>query len=418
MPEDNPSDEGLWNDPLHLDPNAQGGPVLLAEVIRRYVALNLLIQKSDFEAGEGFGAKLKGASYTMTPHPHDAWMFNENGQQVRLKEEQDPDGVCFIVPKHSLVFVRLRQTLRVPFYIIGRHNLKIRYVYQGLLLGTGPQVDPGYVGQLIIPLHNLTTRDVQLFIERSFVSIDFVRTTPLDFERVPPKTKDELYERYEKPKSLIERPKVEERLDLPDYLGPLAPQSAMWQILKGYEKMRDDLNTLRLNVENSVAELKQTQSAFESKSKTDFEKSVNTFDGVQRDFRADVSERLGRAERWVKIETMVSAGLLITFMLAGISWVRDYYGDLYGHTYALNARVINIENGLTNGLQPGISNLAAFPKDSQRPFESNVLIMTERMRIIEASLTQVTNALKAISTRTPAAPDPTVPPGTAPQGKP
>src|SRR5439155_12155588 len=116
--------------------------------------------------------------------------------EVALKTGKDSDGEYYIVPKNSLVFIKLKQELRIPFYMIGRHNLKIRYVYKGLLLGTGPQVDPGYVGNLIIPLHNFTTRDVRVYINESFVSIDFVRTTPLRFNGAPPESIDALYEQY------------------------------------------------------------------------------------------------------------------------------------------------------------------------------------------------------------------------------
>ncbi len=48
---------------------------------------------------------------------------------------------------------------RIPDYIALRFNLKITHIYRGILLGTGPLVDPGFNGKISIPLHNLTTND-------------------------------------------------------------------------------------------------------------------------------------------------------------------------------------------------------------------------------------------------------------------
>lgn len=139
----------LWVDPFASIYAGYCGAVLRAEQIKRYVNLNLLIDKGDF-----IEKNLKGASYSMSPAPDQGWIV-EDHQIVRLKTASDPKGEYYIVPRNSLVYIKLREWLRLPFYIIGRHNLKIDYVYQGLLLGTGPQVDPGYMGKLYIPLHNL-----------------------------------------------------------------------------------------------------------------------------------------------------------------------------------------------------------------------------------------------------------------------
>ena len=51
-----------------------------------------------------------------------------------------------ILEQNSLCYVTLQPTFRMPAYIAGRFNLLIRDVYRGLLVGTGPLVDPGFVG--------------------------------------------------------------------------------------------------------------------------------------------------------------------------------------------------------------------------------------------------------------------------------
>src|SRR5690242_17154366 len=132
----------LWVDPIEPDATTYFGAVLRAEEIRHYVTkFNLIIDNADFNP-----QNLKGASYTMSPHPTEGWIIGQDGNHEHLQVRENARGKHYLVPRNSLVYIRLRERLRLPFYLIGRHNLKIDYVYQGLLLGTGPQVDPGYTG--------------------------------------------------------------------------------------------------------------------------------------------------------------------------------------------------------------------------------------------------------------------------------
>lgn len=68
-------------------------------------------------------------------------------------------GQPFVLEANSIAFVSLEPRFRIPDYIALRFNLQITHIHRGLLLGTGPLVDPGYDGKLLIPLHNLTTND-------------------------------------------------------------------------------------------------------------------------------------------------------------------------------------------------------------------------------------------------------------------
>jgi deoxycytidine triphosphate deaminase len=80
--------------------------------------------------------------------------WDEHGQKI-VKEISV--GEEFTLHPNSIAFVTLEPTFRLPQYIAIRFNLKITHVYRGILLGTGPLVDPGYRNKLSIPLHNLTT---------------------------------------------------------------------------------------------------------------------------------------------------------------------------------------------------------------------------------------------------------------------
>jgi hypothetical protein len=61
-------------------------------------------------------------------------------------------------------------------------NLRITHVHRGLLLGTGPLVDPGFHGKLLIPLHNLTAYEYHLDTKKALIWVEFTKTT---FDFVP-----------------------------------------------------------------------------------------------------------------------------------------------------------------------------------------------------------------------------------------
>jgi deoxycytidine triphosphate deaminase len=80
-----------------------------------------------------------------------------------------------VLEQNSLCYVTLQPFFRMPAYIAGRFNLLIRDVYRGLLVGTGPLVDPGFCGRLSIPLHNFTSSEYLLRAGEGFVYFEFTK---------------------------------------------------------------------------------------------------------------------------------------------------------------------------------------------------------------------------------------------------
>jgi deoxycytidine triphosphate deaminase len=215
----------LWLDPLQ--PAAELGTVLRAEEVWDYVNThNLIIDRGHFQRKH-----LKGASYSTSPDPSEAWIIESTGHRKKLSIDADAKGRYFVVPANSFVFIRLLQELRMPFYLVGRFNLKIRYVYRGLLLGTGPHIDPGYIGRIYIPLHNFTNESVNIYIDDSFVSFEFARTAPIRFpsniSNSVPATLEEFYRFYADSLRLIDLEKITERSNLEAYLEGSRPYSAL-----------------------------------------------------------------------------------------------------------------------------------------------------------------------------------------------
>jgi deoxycytidine triphosphate deaminase len=84
-------------------------------------------------------------------------------------------GRQFTLRPNTITYVTLEPYFRLPRYIGARFNLNIRDVYRGLLVGTGPLVDPGFDGRLSVPLHNLTSNEYTLEGDEPLVWMEFTK---------------------------------------------------------------------------------------------------------------------------------------------------------------------------------------------------------------------------------------------------
>ncbi|MFQ5786615.1 MAG: hypothetical protein ACE5H1_01410, partial [Thermodesulfobacteriota bacterium] len=84
--------------------------------------------------------KLKTATYAMD-FEGKAYYWNENGEDESKPIEK---GDTFKLRKNSIAFINLKAKFRIPNYIALRFNLGITHVHRGILLGTGPLIDPGF----------------------------------------------------------------------------------------------------------------------------------------------------------------------------------------------------------------------------------------------------------------------------------
>jgi hypothetical protein len=87
-------------------------------------------------------------------------------------------GERLVLEPNSIVYVSSAETLMLPFYLAGRFNLKLRLLHEGVMVGAGPQIDPGFAGRLSCPLHNLSSSRVSLTCGEPFAVLEFQKTTP------------------------------------------------------------------------------------------------------------------------------------------------------------------------------------------------------------------------------------------------
>ena len=92
------------------------------------------------------------------------------------------EGKSFTLKPNSIVYLFTSTVFRLPKYLAMRFNLTIAKVHQGLLLGTGPLVDPGFEGRLLIPLHNLTNQGVELHADEMLMWIEVTKLSPEQLE--------------------------------------------------------------------------------------------------------------------------------------------------------------------------------------------------------------------------------------------
>jgi deoxycytidine triphosphate deaminase len=150
------------------DPYPEIIPALLNSAdIFDYVALTGMIHPFD-------SSKLKSASYSLPILGKIVYWDENNERQSKIINRGDE----FVLKPNSIAFITVEPMLRLPDYIAFRFNLKITNVYRGILLGTGPLVDPGFVGLLSIPLHNLTTNSYTFVGGEDLIWMEFTKLSP------------------------------------------------------------------------------------------------------------------------------------------------------------------------------------------------------------------------------------------------
>ena len=116
---------------------------------------------------------LKSASYEA--HPAGKFiMWDADGTRIESDVQR---GEKITLLANSISFIQVEPHFRLPDYIALRFNLRITHVHRGILLGTGPLVDPGFRGSLLIPLHNLTSSDYTIDTDDALIWVEFTKTT-------------------------------------------------------------------------------------------------------------------------------------------------------------------------------------------------------------------------------------------------
>lgn len=165
-----------WRD---HDPFPEIPPALLNSAdLQDYVAVTGMIDP--FSPSE---ETLKPASYAIPLEGEVLFWeedFDERSGTMQRTERcfELKSGDHLRLRRNSIVYVTLAPVLRLPNYIAARFNLTIMDIYRGLLVGTGPLVDPGFAGQIHLPLHNYTANDYDIVANEAMVWMEFTKLSP------------------------------------------------------------------------------------------------------------------------------------------------------------------------------------------------------------------------------------------------
>jgi len=157
----------------------------LSDEIEYYVKKYKLIDPFDPK-------NLKPAAYELT-------VGDEYAIGGKIKQLFDEVGKNEIrIPPFEVVVIKTKEIINLPRFLIARWNIRVKWAYEGLLWVGGPQVDPGWIGNLCCPIYNLSDKEVTLRLGDAIAIIDFVKTTPFnkDSKKYPRPPKRILFEDY------------------------------------------------------------------------------------------------------------------------------------------------------------------------------------------------------------------------------
>ncbi|MFB9992536.1 hypothetical protein ACFFLM_11220 [Deinococcus oregonensis] len=95
-----------------------------------------------------------------------------NGQYHDLDSSND----VFEIPPYSYALVTSLEVANMPKYLVARYDVKVSLFFRGVILSNGPQVDPGYIGDLFCVLYNGSDTEIALKRKIHFATIEFATT--------------------------------------------------------------------------------------------------------------------------------------------------------------------------------------------------------------------------------------------------
>lgn len=144
-------------------PNIPSALLNSADIIK-YIMTTGMIEKFNIE-------NMSGATYTCE---FSGEYIRWNDKKELIKKTLNENEELELEPD-SITFLAVKQYFRIPSYMVLRFNLRVSHVYKGLLLGTGPIVDPGFIGQIFIPLHNLTSNYYLIKKDAGLIEVEFTK---------------------------------------------------------------------------------------------------------------------------------------------------------------------------------------------------------------------------------------------------
>lgn len=273
-----------FNEYKSLDPFPDIPAALLNSAdIYDYVRTTGMIYPFDSE-------KLKSASYEASVGETCIY-WDENGKKKSIDLGKKDS---FVLEKNSIAFVTTREKFRLPDYMAIRFNLTITNVHRGLLLGTGPLVDPGFEGHILIPLHNLTTNPYKFNYKEKLIWLEFTKISPNESRDTGDGSRESRSGRYvpfpiskkdKKPYEYLRESEI--RSSIPDALGEAkesAERSKRWVTagtIVGLLTLIVGVGGMYLDVRDITGDIKEKQGATSERVETLQDRIIEFKDAIE-----------------------------------------------------------------------------------------------------------------------------------------
>lgn len=124
------------------------------------------LKSGDIEIEPFHEGQVQGATYDLE--------VGEQGITTSSKKVVNIREVGFLtLQPGDFAVVLVNEIIRLGPQYVGRFGLRSKYARKGLIATTGPQIDPGYHGRLIIGLTNLAPKSVTISHHDHLLSVEF-----------------------------------------------------------------------------------------------------------------------------------------------------------------------------------------------------------------------------------------------------
>jgi len=115
------------------------------------------------------------ADSCLQPASYDA-RLGEEAITSSYREKINPGNKgLFIIPAGDFALVTTHERFEVSANVAGHIGLRSHYSKKGLAILSGPQIDPGFSGVLVVGLSNLSPRDITIPYKERFCTIEFYK---------------------------------------------------------------------------------------------------------------------------------------------------------------------------------------------------------------------------------------------------
>ncbi|MBA7711262.1 dCTP deaminase, dUMP-forming [subsurface metagenome] len=146
-----------------IDEVIRGSPMLMTNEMIRSAMQGNELQIPNFDASSLF------------PASYDA-RLGEEAITSSYREKINPHHKgLFIIPAGDFALVTTHESFALSASVAGHIGLRSHYSKKGLTILSGPQIDPGFNGVLVVGLANLSPRDITIPYKERFCTLEFYK---------------------------------------------------------------------------------------------------------------------------------------------------------------------------------------------------------------------------------------------------